>query len=177
MTYGLLERHDVLDWTRWLRSAGCTGIYGLGESFGGAILIQASALEPAFRAIVAESAYSDLRSIAQYRIRSGDGWRTRFAHGCCGSLAHRGGMGFARLRYGFDFDSTSPVDAISRARAAVLLIHGAEDRQTPASHSIALTAACPGAVLWVAPGAGHTGAAAAAPAEFRKRVLAWFADH
>ncbi len=56
--YGLLEKHDVLDWAKWMRNAGCTSTFALGESLGGAVLIQASATEPVFHAIVAESAYS-----------------------------------------------------------------------------------------------------------------------
>jgi predicted alpha/beta-fold hydrolase len=39
VTYGLLEKHDVLGWVAWLTSAGCTSIYGLGQSLGGATLI------------------------------------------------------------------------------------------------------------------------------------------
>lgn len=176
VTYGLLEKHDVLAWARWLQSAGCTRTYALGESFGGAALIQASAMEPLFRAIVAESAYSDLRSVAQYRIRQTMGGDSPWSDVSARWLI-AGGIGFARLRYGFDFDKASPVQAIVQTKAPILLIHGAEDRGTPAKHSMELAAACPRAVLWIVPGAGHCGAAAAAPEEFRRRVLEWFADH
>ena len=29
VTYGLLEKYDVLEWTRWLRKEGCREVYGL----------------------------------------------------------------------------------------------------------------------------------------------------
>jgi uncharacterized protein len=169
VTYGLLEKYDVIDWIAWLRGAGCTSIYGLGESLGAASLIQACSLAPVFRAAVAESSYSDLRSIAEYRVSEFSRLASRFLVSS--------GMIVARLRYGLDLEQASPRDAISRAQTPILLIHGLEDKQTPASHSIAIAAANPSARLWLVPGAGHTAAAAAAPAEFRRRVLDWFATH
>jgi len=44
VTYGLLEKRDVLEWAHWMRSEGCAEIYGLGESLGASILIQATAI-------------------------------------------------------------------------------------------------------------------------------------
>jgi dipeptidyl aminopeptidase/acylaminoacyl peptidase len=176
VTYGLRERQDVIRWTSWLRSAGCSRIYGLGESFGGATLIQASPLELVFRALAVESAYSDLRSAAQYRLSAAMGpsvpFRDALARGLIAST-----LLFARLRYGFDFDRDSPLHAMAQTRTPILLIHGTADTQTPPSHSVALAAASPRARLWLVPGAGHCGAAAAAPHEFRDRILSWFAEH
>jgi alpha-beta hydrolase superfamily lysophospholipase len=69
VTYGLLEKYDVIAWADWMGRAGCGKLYALGESLGASILIQAAAIRPAFAAIVAESAYADLREIAEYRVR------------------------------------------------------------------------------------------------------------
>lgn len=172
VTFGLLERYDLLDWARWMQTGGCTALYGLGESLGAAALIEAAALAPLFRAIAAEGSYSDLRSIAEHRARQHLG---RFAPGARWFVASA--MLFARLRYGFDFDQAAPVRAIARTQTPVLLIHGLEDRATPPSHSIGMAAANPQARLWLVPGARHTAAAITAPAEFRRRVLDWFATH
>ena len=50
MTFGVKEKHDALDWAHWIRKqAGCDRIFGLGESLGASILIQAAAVEPAFQ--------------------------------------------------------------------------------------------------------------------------------
>jgi pimeloyl-ACP methyl ester carboxylesterase len=68
LTYGLLEKHDVIAWAHWMREKGCHKLYGLGESLGASILIQAVAVEPIFSAIVAECPYADLREMAEYRI-------------------------------------------------------------------------------------------------------------
>jgi dienelactone hydrolase len=55
VTYGLLEKYDVIAWADWMKRTGCHNLYGLGESLGASILIQAAAVAPAFTAIVAES--------------------------------------------------------------------------------------------------------------------------
>jgi len=54
VTYGVREKYDALDWAHWMRREGCVTLYGLGESLGAAILIQATAVEPVFSAVVAE---------------------------------------------------------------------------------------------------------------------------
>lgn len=170
VTYGLLEKHDVLDWARWLRKEGCREVYGLGESLGASILIEASALEPAFRAIVAECAYSDLKAIAESRVQE-------FLPPGLAFLIVRGGMGYAKLRYGLDLHQVDPTVAMARSTTPTLLIHGVEDRRTPCWHSRRLAGANPRATLWLVPKADHVAASSADPAGFRQRVFDWFARH
>jgi fermentation-respiration switch protein FrsA (DUF1100 family) len=172
VTYGVLERHDALAWARWLRQRGCRRIYGLGESLGAAVLIQAAAIEPAFRAIVAECSYADLRTVGEYRVRRIAGRAAPLA-----GLLVESAIVYARLRYGVDLRDASPEAAIARTRTPILLIHGLADAETPPENSRRLARANPDAPLWLTPGARHVGASAAAPAEFRWRVLAWFAEH
>jgi len=173
VTYGLLEKSDVVEWAHWLRREGCASIYGLGESLGASILIQAAAVEPAFAAIVAESPYADLKELANYRIVL----MTRLPRLLASPLAAavvNTNMVYARLRYGLRLDAVSPVADIARTATPILLIHGLQDSRTPAAHSRALARANPRAVLWLVPAAGHTGAFRAEPREFESRVVAWF---
>jgi len=172
VTYGLLEKYDILDWARWLRQEGCRDIYGLGESLGASILIQASAIEPAFRAIVAECPFADLRAIAEYRVRQVLGLPGPIAR-----LIVASGMFYARLRYGLDFAQVAPTSAMSASSTPILLIHGTNDSRTPCWHSQSLARANPKAVLWLVPGADHVGASAADPQQFRARVADWFSQH
>ncbi len=176
VTYGLFEKYDLLSWTRWLKGAGCADIYGLGESLGGAVLIQTSEIEPVFRAVAAECAYSDLRSIARYRFQQMIGVRGQFGE-TVSRVVVGSGMLFARMRHGFDFGQVSPRTSILRAKTPTLLIHGSEDEQTPAAHSVAMAAATRNAALWLVPGAGHVEASVVDPDGFRTRVLGWFAEH
>jgi len=176
VTYGLLERHDVIAWTHWMKKEGCLKTYGLGESLGASILIQAAAVEPAFAAVVAECPYADLRDIAEYRVR-----RTLRMPNVMGlplaRLAVSSGMFYAKLADGLDFRKVSPVSSIVHTSTPILLIHGLSDSRTPASNSRRLAAAKPGNSLWLVPKADHTGASSTEPEEFRRRVLAWFAGH
>jgi fermentation-respiration switch protein FrsA (DUF1100 family) len=170
VTYGLLERYDALLWAHTMRQQGCIRLYGLGESLGAAVLIQAVAVEPAFRALVAECSYADLRSIGEYRVRQMTGRAAPLAGLIVGSA-----IVYARLRYSLDFNDASPVTSIARTSVPILLIHGLVDDRTPAAHSERLSRASPQAALWLVPGAGHVQASRAAPREFRERTLGWFA--
>ncbi|HSB14131.1 MAG TPA: alpha/beta fold hydrolase [Bryobacteraceae bacterium] len=174
VTYGLFEKSDVLEWTRWLRKEGCSEICGLGESLGASVLIQASAEEPVFRAIVAECPYADLKAIAVYRVQKvirGPQWISSAAAG----LIVHSGMLYAKLRYGLDFSQVAPTMAIARSKTPILLIHGVQDGRTPCWHSQRLAQANPRAILWLVPNADHVGASSADPDGFRSRVLDWFA--
>ncbi len=168
VTYGLQEKYDAIAWAEWMRRAGCRKVYGLGESLGAAVLIQAAAVRPAFAAIVAECPFADLREIAEYRVA---------AAGPLAKAVVASGMLYARIVDGLDFSQVSPVRSIAATSTPFLLIHGLSDDRTPYSNSVRLAAANRANTLWLVPKAGHTGAASAAPEEFRRRVLGWFDAH
>jgi dipeptidyl aminopeptidase/acylaminoacyl peptidase len=176
VTYGLLEKYDVIAWANWMKRAGCHKLYGLGESLGASILIQAAAVQPAFAAIVAECPYADLRETAEYRVRQM--LRTpAFIAVPAAKMAVSSGMLYANWAHGLDFQQVSPIRSIARASSPILLIHGLNDFRTPSSNSEKLASANPRDPLWLVPNALHTGAAEAAPEEFRRRVLGWFTEH
>jgi fermentation-respiration switch protein FrsA (DUF1100 family) len=170
VTYGLLEKYDVLEWAHWLRSQGCRKLYGLGESLGGSILIQSAAIEPQFQALVAECPYSDLRLIAEYRVR-----QVLKVSPALSKLIVGSSLLYARLRYGLRLDQVSPVMSIRQTPTPILLIHGLNDERTPPEHSRALSEAGSGVQLWLVPGAGHVGAYSANSRRFEERVLGWLA--
>lgn len=172
VTYGLLEKRDVLGWAVWLRQQGCRKLYGLGESLGASILIQAAETQPAFSAIAAECPYADLREVAEYRVRQQTGVPAIAAHALIASAVF-----YAKLVDGIDLGQVSPVRSIARVSTPILLIHGLADLRTPPYNSEKMARANSGVCLWLVPGAPHVGASRVAPGEFRKRVLAWFAEH
>ena len=174
VTYGLQEKLDVLDWLRFLHLRGCRTVFGMSESMGAAVLIQAAALTSDISAIVAESSYSTLMSIADYRVGRTLGL-PHWLHNPISEIFVRGASAFARLRYGIDLASASPLAGMAETRTPILLIHGTDDTETPPWHSRRLAAANSSASLWLVPGAPHCGAYATSPAEFRERVLEWFA--
>lgn len=171
VTYGLLEKYDVLSWANWLKKAGCGKLYALGESMGASILIQAAAIQPAFSAIVAECPHADFQEASVYHVAASGRVPPILARGIVA-----GTLTYAAWVYGLDLRRVSPVDSITRASTAVLLIHGLDDIETPPCNSVRLAEANPRNSLWLVPKALHTGASLAAPEEFRKRVLKWFAS-
>ncbi|MCK5794284.1 MAG: prolyl oligopeptidase family serine peptidase, partial [Anaerolineales bacterium] len=65
---------------------------------------------------------------------------------------------YMSLRFRLDFDKIAPVNNITKANAAFLLIHGDEDETVPLAHGQALAeAGNPEQTrLWLVPGKGHS---------------------
>ena len=174
-TYGVRETDDVHRWVSWLiESHHPEGIFGIGESLGGAVLIASLAAESRFKAIVAECSYSSFERIARDRIAEKLPLPPEVGR-LLGAPPVWAMFVYARLRYGLDLNDASPESTIGKSNTPVLLIHGLSDTQTPPEHSRILASKNPGhTVLWLVPGARHTGAFIAAPQEFEKRVLSFF---
>lgn len=128
-TYGYYEKQDV---QRVLDQLGVSEVILIGHSLGAAVALQTAAIEPRVRAVVAASTFSDLRSIATQRALYFPAW----------SL----GPAFARAEQDgrFKVDDVSPVTAAAAIHVPVLLIHGAQDRDTAPVHSERVFAALPG---------------------------------
>jgi len=174
-TYGLLEADDVHRWVSWLMDEEHPlRVFGLGESLGGAVLIESLPIEQRFSAIVADSPFASFEGIAQDRVAA----RLPFPQKIGRFLAEPpiwAGFLYARLRYGLDFSKASPEAAIAQSRTPVLLIHGLYDGLTPPEHSKILAATNPRTTeLWLVSGAGHNGAFDIAPVEFESRVLGFY---
>jgi hypothetical protein len=176
VTYGLLEKSDVVAWAHWLRQHDCNALYALGESLGGSVLVQAAACGTDFRAIVAESAFADLPAIAEFRVRQMF-HLPPLLQSAIPPLLVQNSMTYARFRYGIDLRQVLPIESIRRTTTPILLVHGLRDSRTPYWHSQALARANANCVLWLVPNAEHTGAYATTPTEFGYRVLGWFAGH
>ena len=157
VTYGLLEKSDVLSWAHWLRQQECKALFALGESLGGSVLIQAAALGTDFRAIVAESPFADLPAIAEFRVRQILHLPPLLQSVIPPPLV-QSSMTYAKFRYGVDLHQVQPTESISHTVTPILLIHGLQDSRTPYWHSQALARASASSVLWLVPDAEHTAA-------------------
>jgi uncharacterized protein len=177
-TYGLQESGDTHRWVEWLEDAEhprC--VFGLGESMGAAELLQSLPTEPRFCAVVAESSFATFREVAYARFgrpfHTGP-WLGRTFFRPSVEI----GFLYVRLRYGFNMEKASPEHAVEETKIPILLIHGLRDRNIPPYHSDLIQSHNPSdIVVWKVPGAFHTGAHKAAPVEFERRVLGWFAAH
>lgn len=180
-TYGVREASDVRAWFDWIgktQSPRC--IDGLGESMGAAQLLVSLKSVSTFCAVVAESPFASFREASYERVgqRTGTGvWSARTIFW----PVIEAGFLYADLRYGVDFESASPQDAVAASHTPVLLIHGWEDRNLPRRHSETIVAESrsrkPEVVLWEPLHADHCGAYSAEPAEYERRVIGWFDSH
>ena len=168
LTHGLRETNDIRRWVEWVRTQYPNEpVYGLGESMGAAILLQAAGSGVPFDAIVAESSFSSFPEVARDRIRQ--------KIGPLGGPLVDSAIYYAKLRYGLDFRQASPAAAAPRIQIPILLIHGPQDFNTPQVHSLRIQAANPTrTTLWAPPNVPHVMALSRQPAEFERRVLAHF---
>ena len=186
-TLGLawLERQDVraavtLLLTRGF-SAGRIGVHG--TSYGAATALLAAAELPEIGAVVADSAFTDVRDALLGEMERRTGLSVRWTRPLMPGL----GL-IAKRRYGVDLDEASTEQAMAAiAPRPVLLIHGEQDPHIPVESAYRLHAAAPGSTtIWPLPGRQHTEGVRLAPdyekeSPFRETFLAkvtgFFHDH
>jgi dipeptidyl aminopeptidase/acylaminoacyl peptidase len=177
-TYGVKESDDIHRWVNWIYSHDppqC--VYGFGESYGAALMLQSLAAENRYCAVAVESPFSTAREVSYERV-SGPLHLEPWFGRTLGRPAIWSAMVYARLRYGIDLAQPSPLEAVAHSTVPVLLIHGDADHNIAPRHSQLIANAAPDHVeLWLVPHAGHTMAWAAAHQEFETRLLGWFAVH
>jgi len=177
-TYGVKETDDIHRWVSWIYAHDppqC--VYGFGESYGAALMLQSLAMENRYCAVAVESPFSTAREMSYERVSGPFHLRPWFGR-TLGLPAIWSAVIYARLRYGIDLFQPSPLDAVIHSKVPVLLIHGDADRNIAPLHSKFIASAAPDHVeLWLVPNAGHTMAWAAAHQEFETRLLGWFGSH
>jgi dipeptidyl aminopeptidase/acylaminoacyl peptidase len=177
-TYGVKESGDIHRWVSWLYNHDppqC--VYGFGESYGAALMLQSLAAERRYCAVAVESPFSTAREMSYERVSGPLHLKPWFGK-TLGQPVIWSAVLYARFRYGVDLLQASPLEAVAHSTTPVLLIHGEDDRSIAPRHSRIMAAAAPDHVqLWLVPHAGHTMAWSAAHQEFEQRLLAWFASH
>jgi uncharacterized protein len=177
-TYGVREADDIHRWVSWIYQHDppqC--VYGFGESYGAALLLQSLAVENRFCAVAAESPFSTAREMSFERV-SGPLHLGSWFGRTLGRPSIWSAVIYSRLRYGIDLLEPNPLDAVRSSKVPVLLIHGEADRSIAPRHSQLIANGAPDHVeLWLVPHAGHTMAWATACQEFESRLLGWFGSH
>ncbi len=141
-TYGYFEKEDVRKIVDRIEHG---PIVLMGHSLGAAIAIQAAAGDQRIATVVAAETFSDLRTIARERapwFLTDDIIARSFL------VAEQSGR--------FEVDAVSPERAAKDVHVPVLLIHGTNDRETPAAHSQRVMSALAGPKrLILVEGVGH----------------------
>lgn len=104
-----------------------------GESLGAAVALQATAVDPRIRAVVAGAAFADLTTVIEDH-----------APGYLGTTGVEDAKLVAEREAGFRIADISPERAARNITVPALLIHGSEDRYLPLKHSLRILAALAG---------------------------------
>ncbi len=143
-TYGFFERQDL---RRVIDTFGPGPVILIGTSLGAAVALQEAADDPRVSAVVAAETFSDLRTVATERAP------VFFTKGTI-DRAFEAAERDARFRV----DDVQPQESARRISAPVLVIHGADDVETPPAHSERVYRALNGPKQFIlVPGAGHNG--------------------
>lgn len=141
-TYGYLEKRDL---QAALDAVQAPRAILFGSSLGAAVALQAAAVERRVEAVIAQSPFADLESIAHERAPLVATW----------AEVDRA-LALAGQRAGFPVSAVSPAAEAVRLTVPVLLVHGERDRETRPEHSERIYARLRGPRrLLLVPGAGH----------------------
>src|SRR5579864_2998962 len=111
-TYGVKESDDIHRWISWIYVHDLPQcVYGFGESYGAALIMQSLAAEDRYCAVVVESAFSTAREMSYERV-SGPLHLSSWFGRTLGRPAIWSAVIYARLRYGVDLLKPSPLDAV-----------------------------------------------------------------
>lgn len=171
---GWRERRDVRAAVDLILKRGFEpGQIGLhGTSYGAATALLAAAAIPEVGAVVADSAFADVRELMVAEIARRTDLPTQLA-----SLLMPGVAFVTQWLYALDFDTVAPERTVSSiAPRPVLFIHGSADAVIPVAHAYRLQAAAQNAAaeLWILPGVGHTKGMSKMRETFLKRVVTFF---
>jgi pimeloyl-ACP methyl ester carboxylesterase len=165
LSYGVFDAADLARVVDELTARGLLAgrVGALGVSYGAATAIEWAGSDPRVERVVAIAPFASLAEVVPgYAPVPVPDAFARYA------VALAGEMG------GFDPARASPLDAIARTRAAVLLFHGTDDDRIPPRHAEELHAASPDhSTLVLVPGATHDTIGDDPSGELRARVIAW----
>jgi dipeptidyl aminopeptidase/acylaminoacyl peptidase len=148
---------------------GAIGIHG--SSFGAGTALLATAAIPEVGAVVADSAFADVRDLMSAELDRKVVVGALFAPGV--ALA-------ARVRYGIDLAEIPPIVAVPKiAPRPILFVHGTADDRIPVEHARRLRAVSkgPNDELWLLDGAGHTQGLSYDRAQFLERTTSFLLAH
>jgi dipeptidyl aminopeptidase/acylaminoacyl peptidase len=172
ITFGDLEVHDVMGAVDYLAAhAPALPVGAIGFSMGGATVLRAAARDPRLRAVVADSAFADARTVAAAFTSAATGLPRLVAVPFVWSAQHLHGVPLARG------------DTLEALRGAtmppVLLIHDEHDPIASVADCRRLAVAIPTATMWITdlrnpgPFGTHIQAYRLAPAAYVERVTAF----
>jgi fermentation-respiration switch protein FrsA (DUF1100 family) len=163
------EREDLLAAIAYLRGRGIPQVGLMGFSMGAAVALATAPLSDAVRAVIADSGFAELRTIVRNGLQNQHVLDVLV--GPLSSLI----MCAAGHRLGCQLPESDPLRWVERiAPRPLLIVHGGQDRDVPASEAYRLyQAAREPKELWIVDAATHRCADRVCPQEYVNRVLAF----
>ena len=169
ITFGVLEREDVLAWIAYANNRfGQIPILLNGVSMGAATGLMVSGMElPAnVKGIIADCPYDAPSNIIKKVLGQDMGMPVKLVY----PLIRLGGILYGR----FNLNADSPVEAVKRSKLPILLIHGDDDRFVPYPMSCNIAAAAPETIEFhTISGAAHAMNYVTAPESYTAIVTAF----
>lgn len=169
ITFGVLEREDVLAWIAYANNRfGQIPILLNGVSMGAATVLMVSGMElPAnVKGIIADCPYDAPSNIIKKVLGQDMGMPVKLVY----PLIRLGGILYGR----FNLNADSPVEAVKRSKLPILLIHGDDDRFVPYPMSCNIAAAAPETIEFhTISGAAHAMNYVTAPESYTAIVTAF----
>ena len=174
MGFGLLERHDCLEWAKWAaeRTGGTLPVYLCGVSMGASTVLMTAGLElpEAVKGIIADCGFTSPKDIlsAVYtsvtHLPAGISlWATEW---------------FARIFAGFSLTEKDTRKALANSRYPVLMFHGGADGFVPCEMSRQGYDACKGEKeLVIIEGADHGVSFLIDPDRYGKALIRFIKKH
>lgn len=167
---GYKERGDVEAAVRLLQAKGSIKIGVHGSSYGAGTALLATAMIKDVRAVVADSAFADVRDLMDAELERK-----------VGSAAWlRPGVVLVATLHGLDLETIAPAMAVPQiSPRPISFLHGAADQRIPVEHARRLKAAAtgPNDELWILEGAGHTVALERARDEYFAHTVGFLAKN
>lgn len=167
ITFGIKERRDCLSWIRWANSrfGNQTPLILSGISMGGATVLMTADLDlpENVSCIMADCPYSSPAAIIEKVCQD-----KHYPVKLCRPFLYLGALLFAGIR----LNESSAIQAVTKTRIPILLIHGEDDRFVPCDMSREIAAYCKGNVqLHTFPHASHGLCYMIDPVRYEKTVL------
>jgi uncharacterized protein len=166
---GYQERRDVAAAIEYVTGRGVREdhIALIGISMGAGTVLQTLLLHPKVGAVVADSSYTDARTIVTENLQQVAGVPGWFTPGV---------LFFSNVVFGLDGDQVRPIDVVrAHSERPILFIHCDKDELIALHHPRELLAASAskGSELWIAAGCQHSWAFNHYPVEYQARLLAF----
>lgn len=166
ITFGILERKDVLKWIQYVNQRfGNTPILLNGVSMGAATVLMTSEMELSenVKGIIADCPYDAPSNIIKKTLREDMGMPEKLIY----PFIRMGGIIYGK----FDLEKVSPVEAVKNSKVPILLIHGDADRFVPYEMSVNIHEAAPDKIEFhMIHGAGHALNYVTAPEEYTEII-------